>query len=95
MRSILEQEELRRYWTGLSGERYKRYPKDFDESAPGGEYLWHRQFFLGKQLGRAEISRPAFIGDTVQAMVAALPFLHWTRAAVGVYRKPKRLEKGE
>ena len=88
LRGILEEDLLRQQWGGLSGERYKRFPKGFDENAPGSEYLWHKQFFLRKQLSRRQVCSSGFIDDTVHAMVAALPFLTWTRNAVGIYRKP-------
>lgn len=89
LRRILHNRTFRKHWTGLSGDRYQRFPKDFDETAPGAEYLWHKQFFIGRTPTREDILQPDFIERTVKAMAAAVPFLTWTRGAVGIYRKPK------
>ncbi len=86
---LLQADGLHTHWNGLSGGRYKRFPKDFDENAPGAAYLWHKQFFLSKPLTREDILHPEFIAHTVEAFAAAVPFLAWTRQAVGTYRKPK------
>ena len=51
--------------SGLSGERYQRFPRGFDEGGPGSEYLWHKQYFLSRQLSRKEACDPGIIGDTV------------------------------
>ena len=88
LRSILQRKSLQAHWGGLSGDRYKRYPKDCDEDGPGSEFFWHKQFYLGKQFSREEICKSSFIHDTVQSLVVGLPFLTWTRNAVGLYRKP-------
>ena len=86
---ILHNRTFRKHWTGLSGDRYKRFPKDFDETAPGSEYLWQKQFFISRTPTRADVLQPEFIERTVEAMAAAVPFLTWTREAVGIYRKSK------
>jgi uncharacterized protein (DUF2461 family) len=75
-------------WRGLAGERYKRFPRDYDEAAPGAEYLWHKQFFLSKSLSREEYMAEDFIQSTVAAFEAAVPLLGWMRRTVGVYRRP-------
>ena len=89
LKRILGSKDLRRYWTGLSGDLYKRFPKEFEESAPGSEFLWHKQFFLSRTSTREEVLRPDFIAETVDAITAAIPFLTWARDAVGIYRKPR------
>lgn len=89
LRSILTAKNFRKHWTGLSGERYKRFPKDFAEESPGSEYLWQKQFFLSRTSSRDDVMQPGFIEETVDAVVAAVPFLTWTREAVGTYRKPR------
>ena len=86
---LLTAKDFRKYWTGLGGDRYKRFPKDFEENSPGSEYLWHKQFFLRKTLSRDDALQPGFMEETVEAMAAAIPFLMWTRKAVGIYRKPR------
>ena len=80
--------EMKRYWSGLIGDKYQRFPKDFDEDAPAAKYLWFKQFFVGKDLTRNEVVQPDFIEQTVKALKAAAPFLNWTRHAVGVYKRP-------
>ena len=89
LQRILTAKNFRKYWTGLSGDRYKRFPKEFEEGAPGSDYLWHKQFFLSRRPTREEVLQPDFIETTVDAVAAAIPFLTWTRNAVGIYRKPR------
>ena len=89
LKKILSARAFKKHWAGLTGERYKRFPKEFDENAAGAEYLWHKQFFLGRTVTRDDALDPEFFPRTVEAMAAAVPFLAWTRQAVGLYRKPK------
>ncbi len=89
LRRILGNKTFLKHWTGLSGDRYKRLPRDFEEPAPGSEYLWHKQFFLRRNPSREDVLQPDFIERTADAMAAAVPFLAWTRDAVGIYRKPR------
>lgn len=84
--------EMKKYWNGLSGDKYQRFPKDFDENAPAAKYLWYKQFFIGKDLTRDDVIQPDFIERTVDAFRAAAPFLTWTRRAVGIYRRPPTFE---
>ena len=86
---ILHARDFRKHWNGLSGERYKRFPKEYKDGAPGSEYLRRKQFFIGKTPTREDVLQADFMERTVDALEAAVPFLTWTRQAVGVYRKPK------
>ena len=89
--ACLENKRLNRYWAGLVGDRHKRFPKGFDENDRSAKYLRHKQFFLGKDLTREDVLRSDFIETTSAAMKAAVPFLQWTREAVGIYRaEPRR-----
>ena len=89
LKGILAERKLKQAWGGLSGGRFTRFPKDFDEAAPGAEYLWYKQFFLGKDLSREDVMAADFIAKTTAALRAAVPFVQWIRNTVGVYKKPR------
>ena len=93
LREILDEQALKAHWAGLSSEHFTRFPRGFDDAAPGAHYLRHRNWLLSKTLTRKAVAGPSFIEDTVEAFAAALPFLAWTRTAVGVYRKAKAGEE--
>jgi uncharacterized protein (TIGR02453 family) len=86
--AILRSRTLKKYWHGLNGDRYVRFPKGFEEGVQGTEYLWHKQWLLSKRVSRDEVMAPTYVGDTVRAFKAAMPFVAWTRETVGVYKKP-------
>lgn len=91
--SVLCSAAMRKHWSGLAGERYKRFPKDCDIDGAAAQYAWHKQFFVGKDLSRDEVIHPGFISRVVAAFKAAAPFLTWTRQAVGVYQRPATLTR--
>ena len=92
VRRLLADRKLRRAWDSgdgvLQGERYTRFPKAFDEGTPGAEYLWHKQWMLGRTLSRDEVCDPHFTRKLARDFEAALPFLEWTRKTVGVWKRP-------
>jgi uncharacterized protein (TIGR02453 family) len=100
VRALLADRTLRRYWKQeqggvLAGSRYTRFPKAFDESGPGAEFLWHRQWMLSRSLTREEVCSPKFVAQTVAAFKAALPWLAWTRRTVGVWKRPAAARERE
>jgi uncharacterized protein (DUF2461 family) len=86
--AILKARDVKKHWDGLKGDRYVRFPKEFEEGVAGSEYLWHKQWLLSKHVSREEMMAPGFIDAAVKAFKAAVPFLTWTRETVGVYKKP-------
>ena len=85
---LLRSSSLAKHWNGLAGEKYTRFPKDYDPEVDSAKYLWHKQFFLSKHLTQEDVLQTDFIDTTVASLKAAVPFLNWTRQAVGLYRRP-------
>ena len=85
--AILSDRKLKKVWGGVLGERYKRFPKGFDAAHPHSKYIWHKQFYLGQRLTRAEVKSEKFVKEVVQDYQVAMPFYQWVRGAVGVYRR--------
>lgn len=53
--SILTSKKLKARGGGLSGDVYKRFPKNFDEASPAAKFLKHKQLFLIQDLTRKKI----------------------------------------
>lgn len=85
--SLLMDRRLRKAWGELKGDRYVRFPKGYSSEDPRTKYLWHKQFYLGKNFSRSEVMDKAFPKQVLQDLKIALPFFKWVRSAVGVYRK--------
>jgi uncharacterized protein (TIGR02453 family) len=83
--ALLKDRHLKKAWGSLAGETYRRFPRGFDEASAAAEFLWQKEFYLSRQLTRAEIIKKDFIPDLVDAFEAAAPFLQWLRDAVGTY----------
>ena len=88
--SILSSSKFKSKWGGLRGEKYKRFPKGFDETSPAAKYLWHRQFFLGQDLTRSQICSKKFAETLCKDLKVAVPLLQWIRKSVGVYQGKTR-----
>ena len=73
--AIMRSAGMKKHWNGLIGDTYQRFPKEFDQESPAAQYLWHKQFFIGKGLTRENVLRSDFIDETVAAFKAASPFL--------------------
>lgn len=84
---ILGEKSLRKHWGALQGERYVRFPRDYSPEQPGAEYLWYKQFYLGKTGSPEELVGKTFVPSTLRALRAAAPFLSWVRETVGVYQR--------
>jgi uncharacterized protein (DUF2461 family) len=86
---ILKAKKLKAAWGELSGERFTRFPQGFDEGARGGEYLWHKQFILTKNLPRRNVLSRNFPEMIIEYLRAGASFLEWIRETVGVYEKDR------
>ena len=91
LEELLSARPLRKHWKGLTGERYRRFPKEFDEHAAGAKFLWNKHFFMARHLSRDEVCAPRFFQSVVAGFEAGVPLLTWTRRVVGVYRPPPRI----
>lgn len=85
-KKIIEDKKFKKVWGDLGGEKYKRFPKEYDPEAPGAEYLWYKQFFVGQELKRSEVISKDFTKKVLSDLKVAAPFLNWTREVVGKYR---------
>ena len=74
-------------WGELSGERYSRFPRGFEQEAPGGEFLWHKQFFVKQNFTRKEILSPGFADRVANDLRSGAGFLSWIRNSVGIWSK--------
>ncbi len=89
VQEILENKKFKKYWGQLIGDRYKRFPRHFDEKAPGAKYLWHKQFFISQNLSHKSITSKDFSGRLINEIGLALPFFNWLRSTVGTFKRRK------
>lgn len=90
-RAIIEDKKFKKVWGGLQGERYVRFPKEYDPEAPGAEYLWHKQFYVSQTLTRKDVTSAKFADKVVNDLKVAAPFLNWIREVVGKYQASPRI----
>lgn len=87
--ALLQDKKLKKRWGSLIGDKYVRFPKDFDETHPSAQYIYHKQFFLGQEPTRKEVTDKKFFQRVGDDMELSLPFLQWIRKTVGTYEKKK------
>jgi uncharacterized protein (TIGR02453 family) len=83
---ILSDRRLKKVWGGILGEKYKRFPKGFDPNDPRSQYLWHKQFYLGLELSKKDLTNKNFQKQAVTNLKVAVPFFKWVRHSVGTYK---------
>ncbi len=88
--AILTSKKFKSRWGSLRGEKFKRFPKGFEETSSAAKYLWQRQFFLGQDLSRTQICSKNFTETLCKDLQIALPLLQWIRKTVGVYQGKTR-----
>lgn len=84
---IMNDKKLKKIWGGLAGEKYVRFPKEYDENARSAEYICYKQFYLDRPLIRKEVTSKDFFKRAGDELEASLPFLSWVRRTVGTYKK--------
>lgn len=87
--ALVSDKKFKKSWGELKGDKYKRFPKGFNPDDPRNQYLWYKQFFVGRRLSKKEIQSPQFIAKTVHDLEVAMPFFQWIRKNVGTYRKQR------
>ncbi len=90
-RAIIEDKKFKKVWGPLQGDKYVRFPKEYDPEVPGAEYLWFKQFYVSQTLTRKEITSPKFADKVVNDLKVAAPFLNWIREVVGKYQASPRI----
>lgn len=78
---------------GFAGERYNRFPKDYDEKNPKHEFLLHKRFFLHKDVLKKDVKAKNFSSKVIKDLEVAMPYYIWLRETVGKYRKSIRASK--
>lgn len=81
--AIFKNKKFQSRWGELQGERYSRFPRLFEESQNGAEYLWHKQCYFMREFTRKEVLHPEFSTSLVKDLKLAMPFLSWVRETVG------------
>ena len=81
--SVLTNRKFKASWGELQGERYSRFPKSYQETQRGAEYLWQKQSYVAQQFTRKEVMAPDFSQKLVKDLKIAVPFLQWVRDTVG------------
>ncbi|MES2527243.1 MAG: DUF2461 family protein [Bdellovibrionota bacterium] len=77
--------KFREAWGELQGEKFIRFPKDFNADEKGAEFLWHKQFYFQKSLTRKAVLDRNFSEHVIQDFKLAAPYISWMRETVGVY----------
>ncbi len=84
-KAIFGARKLKNVWGDLAGDKFKRFPRDYDPSAPGAEYLWLKQFYVAQSLKRSEVTKKDFSKKFFLNIKTAAPFLNLLREIVGKY----------
>lgn len=84
---ITEDKKFKSRWGTDFGEKYKRFPKGYDQNHPAAQYLWCKQFFVGREFTREQITSSQFTSTAVKDLKLAMPFFSWVRHAVGTYQR--------
>jgi uncharacterized protein (DUF2461 family) len=87
LKKIVNSRKFKKSWGQIEGERYKRFPRDYDADEAYAEFLWMRNFYFMKTPTRTQMIKKDFIPNIVQDFENSLEVLHWLRDAVGVYKK--------
>lgn len=87
IRKLIKNKKFKSSWGEIESERYKRFPKEYDESEPFADFLWMKQFYFAKSPTRSEMVKKDFIGKIVDDFENSIDVLNWIRKAVGVYEK--------
>ncbi len=81
--AILKSPEYSRYFTGLSGERLKTTPKDYDKENPAIEYLKHKDFTAFYKIDdNSIILKPDFVSHSAKVFRAMQPLNRFLSQAV-------------
>ncbi len=82
---IVKNKKFNETWGELSGEKFIRFPKDFEPEKKGAEYLWHKRFYFEKDLSRKCVLDRNFTEAVIQDFRLAAPYIGWVRETVGIY----------
>lgn len=89
-KAIISARRFKKSWGSLKGERFKRFPRGFEQDQVYSEYLWLKQFYVGQDLSRKEILSAGFFAKAIGDLENCLDLMHWLRSTVGK-AKPAKL----
>ena len=72
LNKVLSSRKFKKSWGTIQGERYKRFPKEYDCEAKYSEFLWMRNFYFVKTPFRSQMVRKDFIPNIVHDFENAL-----------------------
>lgn len=82
---IMTNKKFKKVFPELLGEKYARFPKEYDLDSPAAEYLWYKQFYVGHNFTRKEVTDKNFFTRVGDELELTLPFFKWVRETVGTY----------
>ncbi len=84
---ITNNKKFKSRWGDSFGEKYKRFPKGYDQDHPSAKYIIYKQFFVDRAFSRKDVISPKFIPQLVEDLRLTMPFFKWVRQTVGTYTK--------
>lgn len=82
---IMTNKKFKKVFPELLGDKYTRFPKEYDVDSPAAQYLWYKQFYVGHNFTRKEVTDKAFFKRVGDELELTLPFFKWIRETVGTY----------
>jgi len=82
---IMSEKKFKKVFPELLGDTYKRFPKEYDETAPSAQYIKFKQFYVGHNYTRKEVVDKKFFSRVGDEIELTLPFFKWIRKSVGTY----------
>jgi uncharacterized protein (TIGR02453 family) len=82
---IMNNKKFKKVFPELLGEKYVRFPKEYDANSKSAQYLWHKQFYVGNNFTRKEVMDKNFFKRASDEIELTLPFFKWIRETVGTY----------
>ena len=84
---LLSASNFKKSWSNITGEKYKRFPKDYNPEDLSAEYIWYKQFYFSQTLKRSEVIKNDFTNKVVEDLNNCVEVLNWIRKSVGKYKK--------
>lgn len=82
---IVKNKKFTETWGELSGEKFIRFPKEYEPEKKGAEYLWHKRLYFEKVLTRKTVLDRNFAETVIHDFRLAAPYIGWIRETVGIY----------
>ena len=81
LRKVLNDKNFKRYFKGLDDyDSLKTVPRGFDKNHPAADLLKHKSFTAGKHFTDNQVTKPAFIKETLKSFKALQPLINYLRS---------------